>query len=197
MANTDERAEMISASILAQAEQERQELVAKANAIRDNEIKVFEDQLIQNMFREMQERTTQIRGKSVQSVSAVRQELHRGVLQRREDLEQTLFGAVRARLEEYAQTREYSENLRAEIEVLAGKYDHSHTAIYLREADLGLAPGIRQDLPGCSVEADPSILLGGWKLENTSVGILIDETLDDRLKRQKEWFLLESGWHLD
>lgn len=197
MAKMDERAEMIGSSILAQAEQESKELIRKANEIRENEIKSFEEQLIADMFKDVQQKTTNLRVETVRAISNEQVKAHRELLNRRGELAAMTLAAVRTRLFEYVKTPEYSAAIKAELESIAKDYDHSASAVSLREADMGLAEDVKAILPGCTVEADPGIKGGGWKLLNTTAGILIDETLDTRLIDEKPWFLLNSGLRID
>jgi vacuolar-type H+-ATPase subunit E/Vma4 len=193
----DERAEMIGSSILAQAEQESKELIAQANQIRESEIRAFEEQIITDMFGTVQRRTATLRANSIKAISKAQVETRRGLLRRREELSAMVMASVWTRLFEYGKTPAYAEAIKAELAELAGQYDHSTSTVYLREADRGLADEIKALLPGCTVEIDPAIKAGGWRLENTAGRILIDETLDTRLTEGKNWFLLHSGLRID
>jgi vacuolar-type H+-ATPase subunit E/Vma4 len=197
MTKMDERAEMIGTSILAQAEQESSEIIAQANQNRENEIRIFEDQIITDMFDKIQRRTASLRADSIKAISRAQSEARRGLLRRREELAAMVHSAVWARLFEYSKTPAYAEAMKAEISSLAGQYDHTASTVYLREADRELADAVKALLPGSAVEIDPAIKTGGWRLENTASRILIDETLDSRLATEKSWFLLHSGLRID
>lgn len=196
MAKMDERVDMIGSSILAQAEHESRELTAKANAVRESEIKAFEEKIIRDMFTEVQKHTSRLRADTIKAVSTAQVTAHRSLLRRREELAGMVFASVRARLFEYAKTPAYAETLKAELESLRDSYDHIDSTVYLREADMPMAGEIEAILPGCTVEVDSSIRAGGWKLLNKRAGILIDETLDARITAQKDWFLLNSGMQI-
>jgi vacuolar-type H+-ATPase subunit E/Vma4 len=197
MTKTDERAEMIGSSILAQAKQESNEIIAQANQIRESEIRVFEDQIITDMFGNVQRRTATLRADSIKAISKAQSEARRGLLHRREELATMVMCAVWTRLFEYSKTPAYAEAMKAGMASLADKYDHSTSTVYLREADIELADTVKALLPGSAVEIDPAIKAGGWRLENTASRILIDETLDNRLATEKSWFLLHSGLRID
>lgn len=193
MAKMDERADIIGSSILAQAEHERKELVEKAAGIREHEMGSFEEQVIQDMFGKVQKQAAALRQSTVKSISAAKVTAHRELMLRREELMGRVFAAVRARLVEYAGTSGCREAVLDELKSIAASYDHSASTVFLRETDMGLAEEITGLLKGCAVKEDKTIKCGGWKLENSAVGIMIDETLDSRLEEQKPWFLLNSG----
>jgi vacuolar-type H+-ATPase subunit E/Vma4 len=197
MTKMDERAGMIGSSILAQAKQESKELIAQANQIRESEIRAFEDQIITDMFGNVQRRTATLRADSIKAISKAQSEAHRNLLRRREELATMVMCAVWTRLFEYSKTPAYAEAIKAELATLTNQYDHAASTVYLREADSGLAEEIKTLLPGCTIAFDPAIKAGGWRLENTASRILIDETIDNRLATEKSWFLLHSGLRID
>jgi vacuolar-type H+-ATPase subunit E/Vma4 len=196
MAKMDERVEMIGSSILAQAQHESKELIAKANNERDEEITKYEEQIIQEMFQKVQKQTAALRISTVKAVSSARTLAHQSVLKRREELADVVVASVRSKLIDYVRTPEYAASLKAEIASLSGRYNASASTFYLRGADMDMAAEIEALLPGCAVKADPAIKAGGWKMLNTDAGIMIDETIDARLAAQKPWFLMNSGLRL-
>ena len=197
MSKMDERAEMISASIVAQAEQESKELIRRANAAREQALRQFEDEIIQDMFAKVQRQAAELRQDAVRAVSKAQESARQGILRRREELVAQVFAAVRTRLIAYAQSPAYRQAMAAELAALSGSLDyplnHAFSTLYLRAADADFAAEATALLPGCRVETDNTIKNGGWKLLNTEKGILIDETLDARLVEQTAWFLANSG----
>lgn len=193
MAKVDERADIIGASILSQAEQESKELIEKARTIRDVEIHEFEDRVIQDMFAKMQKESAVLRAETVKAVSVAQVTARQSLLRRREELSGMVMAAVWTRLLEYAKTPEYRAAVKDELASLKERYDHSASILYLRDADMDMAAELCALLPGSQAEADPAIKAGGWKLQNTAAEILIDETLDTRLSGQWPWFLQNSG----
>lgn len=197
MAKMDERVDMIGSSILAQAEHERKSLIEKAVSIRVNEMKEFEERIIQDFFGKVQKQASGIRVDSVKAVSAAKVTAHRELLRRREEYLSRVFASVRARLFDHVKTGEYKAAVKAELASISQSWDHSYSTVYLREADMDMAGEIKEILKGCEVVPDRAIKHGGWKLTNSAAKILIDETLETRLDAQKSWFLLNSGLEID
>lgn len=193
MANVQERMEMIGSSILAQAQSESKELIAKAIYERDHELAIFEEQVIQEMFGKVQEKSADIRTATVRKVSVAQSEARQRLLKKRGELADKVFAKLRLRLEDYVKTPQYTVAILEELTSLKGEYNHASSTVYLREADMNLNGSISKVLEGVKLEADPTIRIGGWKLLNTDAGIVINETLDDRLEGQKAWFLANSG----
>lgn len=49
----------------------------------------------------------------------------------------------------------------------------------------------------CQIEEDEKIGIGGFVLEDPVRGLLLDETLEEKLNRQKEWFYRSSGFTVE
>ena len=196
MANTNERVDMIGASILTQAENESRVLIDKANHEREHALAVFEEQIIQDMFGKVQKQAAAIRLDTTKTISTAQAAARQAVFKKREEVAGLVFLEVKARFAQYTKTAEYKENVMAELAELAGEYDHAHSTVYIREADKNFADEIENVLAGCKLVLDPAIRCGGWKLENSGAKILIDEALETRLEEQKAWFELNSGLSL-
>lgn len=193
MPKIDERIEQIGAAIVSQATQESKEIIDKANQIREQEIAAYKEQVIEKMFEELQQKTRAVRQKAIRDKAQAELGANRELLLRREELAVAVFAGAKSRLFDYVATPAYRAALLQELAALADQYDHSDSIVLLREADMALADDIQKLLPGCQVQADPFIRLGGFMLRNRAAGVLVDETLDARLKAQRPWFLQNSG----
>lgn len=189
----DEKIHLIGSAIADQAQAERQAIIDKANQTRESELAAYEEALISSMFGQVQQRTRAARQKAIKDKAQTEVQAHRELLGRREELTAAVVAGVRSQLLSYAATPEYRKALLEDLSALRDRWDHSSSTVFLRENDMELAGDIQKLLPGCKVEADPAIRLGGCKLLNRDAGILADETLDARLEAQKPWFLQNCG----
>ena len=55
---------------------------------------------------------------------------------------------------------------------------------------------IEKLLPGCSVLPSGEITIGGFIIEDEGKSFIINESLDNTLQEQKEWFYSNSGLRL-
>lgn len=195
MAKMDDRMELIGSAIIGQAHQEARDLIAKANAFREKEMVDFENGIIDSMFGKVQAKSSTMRLTSVKNTAKKQLEAHRTLhLHRSEKIAEVLEN-VRGRLIGYAGTPEYKDSMLKRAGKLKEGYDHSGSVIMVSEKDMPLAGEISKLLGGGTVEVDPSISLGGFRLLNKKEHILIDETLDERLEEQKPWLLENCGLH--
>ncbi len=193
MAQPNERMDMISSAIRAQAEQQAREITDKANQLRDTQIAQRSEQVIGEMFTYTQQAVSDSKQKALNAISAAERQATQTLFVRREELSQQIFAQVRNRLLEYASGEEYRKQLAQEIASCHEGYDHTTTTLHLRTADMPLAGQLAALLPGCTILEDEQLALGGFVLENTAARILIDATLEYRLEQQKAWFREHCG----
>lgn len=199
MAKIDEKMQMIGSAITSQAEQERASIIEKANTICTKAITDYKDQLLDKMYGEIQQKTRAVRQKAVRDRALAEQKSRREVHLRREELAATVFAAVRSRLLDYAGTEAYRTALLQDLRAAAERFraisgvNPAGGVVLLREEDLSLAPQIRELLPGVEVQPSRAIRLGGFQLRADAQGLLLDETLDERLEAQRPWYLEQCG----
>jgi V/A-type H+-transporting ATPase subunit E len=174
---------------LAQAESESRALIEKANGIRDHELKSAEEEIILEMGERLQRESARIRHEAGAAIAAERTEVRQNLLRRRDELSKLVFAGVEKRLAEYVRTEDYHRDLLDELKGVAAAYDHAASTVYLRGDDMPLADKVRALLPGCAVEQSGKIRLGGWQLMCDAASVLIDMSLDTRLRDQKDWYL--------
>lgn len=190
--SSNERTELISDAIRSQAEQQASALIDKATQYREQEIASLKQELNLQGIEEYRNALNRAQQDAVMNVSHAEQDSMQALLRHRQALEEEIFSQVHSRLLAYAQTEEYKRALLTLLLDLKEQYRHASSIISLREQDMALAPQIQALLPGCTVKADRHIRLGGFTLENTETRSYIDETLETRLSRQREWYLETS-----
>lgn len=193
MTGNDDKMLLIGSAISRQVEQERKDIINRANETRERELNAYKEQVIDEMFHQIQQKTRAVRQKAIRDKAQAEQKAHQELLTRREELSARVFSAVKGRLHEYAASEAYRTALLAQLAALKDKWDHSHSAVLLGEADKALETRVKAALPGCAVEYTRAIRLGGFRLRNREAGILVDQTLDSKLEDQRSWYLANCG----
>lgn len=196
MPKTEQRMELIGSTILEQARQESDAIREAADAEHARAIQQYRDDIIDKMYVKIQEDIAAIKQQGSIARANAQKDAHRSLLGRRVELESHVFANVWIRLLEYAKTEQYRKQMLQEVAALAGQYNHAHSIVRLREEDKDLTPDFEKLLPGCRVEADGQVRIGGFRLENTEAGILVDATLEERLRLQRSWFLANCGMNV-
>ncbi|NLW78118.1 MAG: hypothetical protein GXY32_01730 [Ruminococcaceae bacterium] len=122
--------------------------------------------------------------------SAAMQSIKRELLQTRRQLVDELFAEVEQRLADFVAGKTYGAWLASSLKKHAGlDAGKDGIVVYLRPQDAG-DPAVLEALPGCRVEADASIRLGGARVSNGRV--LFDDTIDAALEAEKTNFYQTS-----
>jgi vacuolar-type H+-ATPase subunit E/Vma4 len=192
MPEIDGRMELIGTAIIGQAEQEASELREKATATYEREVKQFENELLDGMFGRIQAKAARIRQDSVTAAAREELEARRALLNHRSALTERVFAAVAERLKAYAKTEDCAKAALETAERLKPKYAGADTVVYVGAEDAPLGEKLAAIFGGSSEVAD-DIELGGFRLQNPVLGVLLDETLDEKLAEQRPGFLETCG----
>lgn len=196
MPEIDGRMELIGAAILGQAEEEARELREKATMTYQREVKQFENELLDGMFGKIQAKASRIRQDSITQSAREELDARRALLNHRTALTERVFAAVAKRLTDYAKTEQYAKTALETAKKLNANYGGADTLVTVRETDKALGDKIAAIFGGtCEITDD--ILLGGFRLLNPAMGVLIDETLDERLAEQRPGFLERCGMNVE
>ena len=77
--------------------------------------------------------------------------------------------------------------------LLSGR-DVQGARLLVRQEDMRLEPELKKLCGAVELAADDTIRLGGARLVNEAKNYIADETLDNALEEQKEWFAANSGF---
>lgn len=120
------------------------------------------------------------------TVAAEKQENRKKLLVYRRQLVNGLFAEEQENLEAYTKTPQYEGYLvrKAAKHANAGE----GCIVRVRPADMIYAAALQKALPGCTVQPDAGIRVGGLKV--VAGRVLYDETLDDAMREQRAQFLV-------
>ena len=123
-------------------------------------------------------------------LSAAEKAETRSLLRRRAEITEEVFAEARKRIEAFTESEAYAAFLKASAERIRAEIGEG-AVFSLRPADEKYFDALKDY---CSeLRTDKTILLGGVRAENRNTGLTADDTLDQRLQRQKELFYETSG----
>ncbi len=127
-------------------------------------------------------------------VAGAHQENRKKLLIYRKQLVNGLFAEATEELELFTETPAYADFL---IKSLQKHLDKAQgvCSVLVRKTDLVYTEKLKNILPDCEINIDPTIQLGGLKL---AIGrVLYDETLDDALLAQRAKFLTRCNLRVE
>jgi V/A-type H+-transporting ATPase subunit E len=177
-----------------------QEIDEKAAHIRAEAERVKKEKIQENrrtrqlsIAVDLQRKTQEIRQKYQRELAKYSLDAKRSLLQKRQELTDQVFAGVSAKLEAFHASEEYPSYLTGKIAAFAAENPLPDVVIYLCPADFPLADAVKKAyIPGCEVRQDPAIRLGGFILRDEANSLYFDETFEQRLADQKDYFTLHS-----
>ena len=108
------------------------------------------------------------------------------------------FHNIEFLLNEYTKTDSYREKLVSSAKEIAEAFDGGDVELFLRKEDLVFSDDLKAIFKnGCVVTESDDIVYGGLRAADRKTHCLADDTLDTKLKEQKEWFLEHSGLSIE
>ena len=179
----EQAAKLTEETLLQEAADLEQQACAKIRKEVKNEV---ENQLKKEMA---QLSTNASKNKSLKQAKRKQQ-----LIEKREQYVTEIFKEAREKLVAFTKQKEYKQHLIRGVKQVSEKYQIHNANIYVREEDLQYkedilkAYGSEVEITSCN-----TIIIGGFIIENKAVGIVLDESLDNALENQKEWFYHTSG----
>lgn len=123
-------------------------------------------------------------------------EYRKKVFERRNEIERTVFSGVEKRLAEFTESEEYKEFLLESARRITAEFDGGTVTFLLRSEDMKYAELLCGEFDGARVQEDSSVRIGGLRARSASKPLLVDDTLDGRLKQQTRFFEENSGLYI-
>lgn len=178
-------AEEKRAGVVAETEKilgaERAEAEAKAKKAADDYVRM---------------KSAQIKLETGKKISENAAECRKAVFNSRNEIAQKTLDAVAVKLKEFTESDKYADFLVNSAKSILEAFETVNVTLLLRPEDMGFASLLCEKFSGVSVSEDSTIKIGGVKGINSIVTLLIDDTLDARLKNQKKWFEENSGLYI-
>lgn len=137
--------------------------------------------------------STQLNRQTAADKSDYRHKLYK----RREELTSSVFENAKKKLLAFTQSGEYFDFLVLSLKKISA-YTDGCFLIKVKPGDEASAKSACAEAGlCCEIQADKKITLGGVIAECINEGKIIDDTLDERLSQQKDWFLHHAGSELN
>ena len=123
----------------------------------------------------------------LRDVSKAELNMKKSVIGHRDELADTVFGAVEKRLAEFRKDQKYVNLL---IKNLLLMHVSDNSEIFLSPDDMKYADTLKKAIPSCNAKflPDEKIHLGGLSVYNAEKGIISDKTFDSAVEEQRRVF---------
>lgn len=193
MQSQEEKLRLFLEAINSYAEKQRLTILHDMEQYTSGELEKAEAEALRDAYIHISKETAEVRASIVRELSARELQARRRLFEQRAAIEDEVFAEAEQSLKKFTAGEKYDEYLSRAARAVAEKSAGEEAVVKVRPADEGKAALLGSLIPGCRVETDPSIAIGGFTAELTARGTLIDMTLDSRLVRQREAFRRSSG----
>lgn len=170
--------------------EECNKIKAEAENYRRDEYEEAKKRIKRDSEQEKQYEITKIKTQTNREISKLVNEAKRQVVSRREKITAQVFNDALKKLSDFTESENYADFLVASALKIAEALGEENLTVFMREKDMAFSEKIAEKVK-CSFEIDNTIKTGG--LKGKSGNTLADDTLDERLQEQSEWFKANSG----
>ena len=191
MTQPDEKLKKFSAAIFRDAEDKRKQILKEMEDYRAAVLEKAEADILLEAYTLIQTEITDIKNQDSKRVSIKAMENRRNLIKKRDEITDRIFETVKNRLTLYTKSPQYVDFLIKAAESVQKLED---PVIMLKKDDLGYSDLIIKALgKPVPIEENERINIGGFIVKSQKSGIIIDETLDERMKNQRSWFATHSN----
>lgn len=140
-------------------------------------------------------RSARVKLEAGRRISDTSAEYRKQVLARRGEIERQVLSGVAERLKKFTESGDYEAFLLGSAKRIAAEFDGSFTLL-MRPEDMKYQAALLAEFPSAEAKEDASIAIGGLKGRSDGQSLLVDDTLDSRLKQQTKWFEENSGLYI-
>jgi len=188
-------AKMLAQEILSEAKRESEKILKAAEKEREM---ILHGAKISSREEKLRiQKNTEARGRELreQVLAEGRMKVRRERLHRREDLIAQVFQEIRRAIKRHVSTKKYESDLVKIVQRACASLDSQEVQVRANRRDLRMLEGklkiISEKTGKKVVIGKPIVVLGGARVETTDGRVVIDETLDSRLERNKEKLRVE------
>lgn len=181
-----------SNAVLTDAEEKRRSYIEKLNERNAEQLNERKAALHNKYMSKVTASRQSYSEASARNISKRLNDLRRELILRRREMSDDVFAEVRANIEEYTKTADYRAHIVSELKNAAEFIGNLPMICCANAEDIERlkADTAIEKLDFCASETK---LIGGFTLSCSEKRLFIDCTLDSRIEKQRELFLINSG----
>ncbi|MEG0330037.1 MAG: V-type ATP synthase subunit E [Longicatena sp.] len=174
------------------SEIEMNQIDAEISSIRDTSLRGLDQEAQREAHLELEQVLRELKSDHAIAISRAHEETNRKLMKKRRELADEVFHDAIEKIKEFAASKEYPEYLNKKAKAIANE-NYGYVEFFVGEKDEKYLSAICKAYGECTGIVDPNILIGGFRVECSDKGIVVDETFDAGIDEQKNWFYTSSG----
>ncbi len=194
MANSEEKISKFVQAITSCAEEQRDKIHREPEDFKSQRLLKAEQDVLADVYQLIQKENSSIRSEGIREISRRDLAERKKLLEHRRQIMDEVFARAEEEITAFALTPAYREWMQERLTEAAAFLPAEGTVYTVAVRDEPLISSLSSLCPsGSRMETADDIRLGGLRGENSAAGLIADDTLDSRLKLQRDEFVRTSG----
>lgn len=191
--NNEDAYRLFSRDIISNADKKIDKLKKEIDENKSKNIARIESELHTRVFRGLELDLNDLNADFSANLSKVRNEYTRVLMTKRKELLDSIVADARVKLDEYVKTEEYKLFIKNKVAVINEKFGSKNVEFRVKTNDKVAIEGIKKNFNGdYSIKEINEIEIGGFSAICFNMGVMLDETIDAKLKEKQLWFYEHS-----
>lgn len=175
------------------AERQKAAINSEVEDYKNKRIEQATEQGLNDAYQLIQRDIAKQKATIIVETSAMENRLRKRQFELRKTISDEVFEQAKKKLLDFTESAAYVDSLRKSAEDAEELFGDVAVTVSVAPKDIGYAEAIKAILANAEITEDKDIRIGGIKVYCKSTGILADDTLDTKLRDQREWFIENSG----
>ena len=194
MAHSEEKISKFVQAITSYAEEQRDKIHRETEDFKSQRLLKAEQDVLADVYQLIQKENSSIRSEGIREISRRDLAERKKLLEHRRQIMDEVFARAEEKITAFASTPAYREWMQERLTEAAAFLPAEGTVYTVAVRDEPLIASLSSLCPsGSRMETADDIRLGGLRGENSAAGLIADDTLDSRLKLQRDEFVRTSG----
>jgi vacuolar-type H+-ATPase subunit E/Vma4 len=191
--NNDDAYRLFSRDILQKADEEINRLKKEISDNKEKNVKRIDAEIHSRVFRNLEIDINDLNADFSANLSRVRNEYTRILMKKRRELLDSIVEAARNKCIEFVNSDKYPKFIDAKMSGISERFDKKSVEFKVRRNDKVAIDMIKNKFEGnYEIKEINEIEIGGFSAICYEMGIMLDETIDARLREKQLWFYEHS-----
>lgn len=192
MLNQDEQIALFVEAINKNAQKICKKIDKETKRFYQSEIEKIQSNAEKQMLQRINRSENEIETDFNKSLSLNKAKNRQLLCDKRQAIAESVFAEAEKQIIAFTQSEDYVALIEKSLKEIY-LYIRGDMEIFARSADTEkVESAVKNTGLVCEVRTDDTILLGGIKVKSQTLGKIFDDTLDQRLQEQREWFFSNS-----
>ena len=191
--NNDDAYRLFSKDISSKADEEISRLKTEISENKENNIKRIETELHARVFRSLEIDLNDLNADFSANLSRVKNEYTRVLMKKRRDLLDSIVEEARKKSVDFVNSPDYKKFIDTKISNVSERFCKQMVEFRVKKGDKIAVEAIKNNFDGkYEIKEINEIEIGGFSVICFQMGVMLDETIDSRLREKQLWFYEHS-----